>query len=277
MDKVWLITGSSTGFGRVLAEEVVRSGGRVAATARKPETVEDLVAANPERVIAPVLDVTDSASIEAAVQQTIDRFGRIDVLVNNAGFGMIGAIEELSDAEARQQFDVNVFGVLNVMRAALPAMRAQRSGHVLHISSVGGFRSNPAFGLYAASKFALEAIGEASAQELAPLGIKTTIVEPGPFRTDWAGRSMMRAERRIEEYAETAGENDGWLRELDGQQPNDPRKGALAMIAVTQMENPPLRLPLGPEAFAGIRKKLEMVAADLERAEPIGLDMGFGG
>lgn len=270
--KVWFITGSSTGFGRVLAEEVLSQGGYVVATARNPEAMKDLVGA---QCIAPRLDVTDPESIASAHRAALSTFGRVDVLVNNAGYGMIGAIEELSDEEVRDQFDVNVFGVLNVMREVLPTLREQRAGHVLHVSSVGGFRSNPAFGIYAASKFALEAIGEASAQELAPLGIRTTIVEPGPFRTDWAGRSMRRAERRIEDYRTTAGKNDQWLREIDGNQPNDPLLGVRAMIAVTEMEEPPLRLPLGPEAFAGIRMKLETVAQNLEKVEALGMDMAY--
>lgn len=274
-ERVWFITGCSTGFGRLLAEVALENGDRVAATARNPEVLRSLVSAYPGRAAAIACDVTSPESVETAVRDTVDTFGRLDVVVNNAGYGLVGAVEEISDAEARAQFDVNVFGALNVMRSTLPILRAQRSGHLLHITSVAGFRSRPAFGIYASSKFALEAIGEASAAEFAPLGIHTTIVEPGPFRTDWAGRSLAAAERKIADYDGTAGENHRWLQGINGEQPNDPRKAALAMLQVVEMEAPPLRLPLGPEAFAGIRAKLAEVGANLDAVESIGLPMGY--
>ncbi|MBD2021576.1 SDR family NAD(P)-dependent oxidoreductase, partial [Leptolyngbya sp. FACHB-36] len=219
---VWLITGSSTGFGRSLTEAVLQHGYRVIATARKPEQLDDLVAKYPQTVKAIRLDVTNPQEVRAAIQTAIDTFARIDVVVNNAGFGSLGAIEELSDEAIRRQFDTNLFGALDMMRAVLPVLRQQRSGHILNVSSVGGLVAFGATGIYCATKFALEAISEALAKEVASLGIKVTIIEPGAFRTDFNGRSLAVPDQTIEEYAPVSGEFLKWMEQMDGKQPGDP-------------------------------------------------------
>src|SRR5580704_16530345 len=198
--KVWFITGASTGFGRLLAEEVLKAGGKVVATARNLDKVSDLEAKYPQTAKALALDVTKQAQVDAAVEQTVAKFGRVDVLVNNAGYGVAGAIEEVSEAEFMPMFETNVFGLLRVTRAFLPQLRKQRSGHVLNLSSIGGLLASPGLGYYSATKFAVEAISESLAAELAPLGIRVTIIEPGPFRTDFLGRSSVVAEKRIADY-----------------------------------------------------------------------------
>src|SRR5438067_1557709 len=199
---VWLITGTSTGLGRAIAEAVLSRGDRVVATARDVSTVSDLVERFPGQVLATRLDVTDNASVRAAVERAIGELGRIDVLVNNAGHGFLGALEEVPEKQARAVLETNVFGVMAVTRAVLPQMRAQRRGHIVQMSSVGGMVGNPGHAIYATSKFALEGMSEALAGEVAPLGIRVTIVEPGPFRTDFAGRSMRFADP-IDDYRET--------------------------------------------------------------------------
>ena len=203
--RVWFITGCSTGFGRELAKAVLARGERVVATARNVEQVQDFEQSGPELARALPLDVTDLGQVSEAVDHALDAFGRIDVVVNNAGYGSMGAVEEVHEEEIRRQFEVNVFGVLNVTRAVLPHMREMQSGHVVNISSVGGFVGVPGFGIYNGTKFAVEGISEALAQEIEPLGIRVTIVEPGAFRTDWAGRSLAAAPE-IEDYRETVGQ-----------------------------------------------------------------------
>jgi NAD(P)-dependent dehydrogenase (short-subunit alcohol dehydrogenase family) len=263
-----MITGASSGLGRVLAEAVLATGDRVVATARDTEHVSGL--GFPLR-----LDVTDPASVRAAVDAAIAEFGRIDVLVNNAGHGLLGALEELSDAQTRAIMETNVFGVLAVTRAVLPHMRSRRSGHVVQMSSVGGVVGNPGHALYATSKFALEGMSEALAGEVAPLGIRVTIVEPGPFRTDFAGRSMTFAEP-IPDYAETpAGALRARFRDQDGNQPNDPVKAAEAIIKAVADPASPLRLPLGPEAVTRIRDKLTRQLADLSDWEAVSLNTRY--
>ena len=270
MSKVWFVTGASTGLGRALAEAVLATGDHVVATARDVGALDGLAGAFPAR-----LDVTDATSVRAAVHAAIGEFGRIDVLVNNAGHGLLGALEELSDAQTRELLEANVFGVLAVTRAVLPHMRAQRSGHIVQMSSVGGVVGNPGHALYATSKFALEGMSEALAGEVAPLGIRVSIVEPGPFRTDFAGRSMTVAEP-IADYRDTPA---GALRERffaqDGVQPNDPARAAALIVAAVADETSPLRLPLGPEAVDRIRVKLTNQLADLERWAPTGIDTRF--
>lgn len=220
--KVWLITGSSTGFGRSLTEAVLQKGDRVVATARKPEQLGDLIEQYPEAAKAVPLDVTNLQEVGNAVKAAVDAFGRIDVLVNNAGYGSMGAIEEQSDEAIKRQFDTNLFGAINMIRAVLPTMREQRSGHILNISSVGGVVSMAGGGIYSSTKFALEAVSEALAQEVAPLGIKVTIIEPGAFRTDFSGRSLATPDRTIADYAQTSGKFMQWVQEVDGKQPGDP-------------------------------------------------------
>ncbi|TXH04553.1 MAG: SDR family NAD(P)-dependent oxidoreductase [Nevskiaceae bacterium] len=274
-NKVWFITGCSKGLGRALAETVIRQGHRAAVTARDTRTLDALVALAPERVLALTLDVNSEAQAHEAVRQTIGHFGRIDVLVNNAGYGLAGAVEEVSDAEARAQMETNVFGVLKLTRAALPPMRAQKSGHILNISSVAGVVSTPGLGIYNASKYALEGFSEALAQELAPLGIKVTLIEPGPFRTDWAGPSLATPQKMIGDYADTAHKTIQMLNGYSGQQPGDPHKAAVAMMLVVDSPKPPLRLPLGEMAVGRIRHKLATMTAELDAWEQVALDTSF--
>jgi NAD(P)-dependent dehydrogenase (short-subunit alcohol dehydrogenase family) len=274
-DRVWLITGTSTGLGRELALALIADGQRVVATARDIASVKDLQDRDPQRVLAVRLDVTDQASIAAAVEAAIGRFGQLDVLVNNAGHGLIGALEELSDEQTRAVLETNVFGVLAVTRAVLPHLRERRSGHIVQLSSVGGVVGNPGHAIYATSKFALEGMSEALAAEVAAFGIRVSIIEPGPFRTEFLGRSMTFS-TPIADYADTpAGAVRERFSKSDGKQPNDPAKAVAAIIRFVQDENSPLRLPLGPEAVTAIRNKLSQQLADLESWEAVSVDTRF--
>jgi NAD(P)-dependent dehydrogenase (short-subunit alcohol dehydrogenase family) len=272
---VWFVTGASSGLGRAIAEAVLDRGERLAATARRPESIADLERAAPDRVACLELDVTDAASARTAVDAAVRRFGHIDVLVNNAGRGLIGAVEEVSEDQIARLFDVNVMGPLHVTRAALPAMRARGRGHIVQMSSVGGVRANPGHGLYAASKFALEGVSEALAGEVAPFGIKVLIVEPGPFRTDFAGRSLEWS-TPLDAYHGTPAAR---LRErftgMGGTQPNDPARAAAAIIDAVDSDDPPLRLALGPEAVEGIRTKLERQLDELAAWEDVANTTAF--
>ena len=267
MKKVWLITGCSTGFGRELAKEVLAKGYNAAVAARNTDDVKDIVESYPETAIAVRLDVTVTAEITAAVKTTLEKFGQIDVLVNNAGIGYFAAIEESEDEPVRRMFEINVFGLAKMTQAVLPAMRAQRSGHILNISSIGGLRSFPGIGFYNATKYAVDGLSEALSKETAPLGIKVTIIAPSGFRTDWAGRSAKDSNVLIEDYAATAGKNAGQIRSFSGNQPGDPVRAARAMIAVTESPNPPLRLLLGAAALNGGRAKLEELRTDFDTWE----------
>lgn len=263
-NKVWFITGCSTGFGRELAKEALSKGYNVVVTARKPEQVADIVAAYPDTALSLTLDVTIPQQINDAVKTAIDRFGRIDVLVNNAGIGYFGAIEESEEEEVRRMFEINFFGLAHMTNAVLPHMRQQRSGHILNVASIGGLRSFPAVGFYNATKYAVDGLSEALMKEVAPLGIKVTVICPSGFRTDWAGRSANNTKIKIEDYATTAGKNMSDLRGYSGNQPGDPVKAAKAMIQVTETENPPLRLLLGAAALKGARLKLEELRKDFD-------------
>ncbi|NJK46946.1 SDR family NAD(P)-dependent oxidoreductase [Candidatus Gracilibacteria bacterium] len=275
--KVWLITGSSTGFGRILAEQLLEKGEIVVATARKPEQLQDLVARYRDRALAVQLDVTNPSQVRESVNKAIATFGPIDVLVNNAGYGTMGAIEEVSDEIVRQQYETNVFGAIDVMRAVLPQMRQQRSGYILNLSSVGGMVSFPGAGIYCSTKFALEGISEALAKEVAPLGIKVIIVEPGAFRTDFNGRSLVMADTQIADYEEVIGGFRQWLKDMDGKQPGDPAKAALAMIQAVESENPPLRLALGVDAISAIEAKLDTVKTELNAWREVGTNTTYEG
>lgn len=275
--RTWLITGCSTGFGRALAEAVLAHGDRLIATARKPEQLQDLVELYPQQVRTFALDVTDKDSIHSAVSQAKEAFGRIDVLVNNAGYGTMGAIEEVSDEAIERQYDTNVFGTLNTIRAVLPIMRQQHSGHILNLSSTGGMVSFAATGIYCSTKFAVEGLSEALAKEVAPLGIKVTIVEPGAFRTDFNGRSLSVPEQQIDDYAETTGKFLEWLKQIDGKQPGDPEKAARAMIQAVESNEPPLRLALGEDAVNAIEQKLQSVKAELDEWRSVSLATAFEG
>jgi NAD(P)-dependent dehydrogenase (short-subunit alcohol dehydrogenase family) len=255
-DRTWFITGASTGFGRVLAEEVLKAGGKVVATARNLDKVKDFEAKYPQTAKALALDVTDAGQVDSVVTQAIAKFGRVDVLVNNAGYGVAGAIEEVSEAEYMPMFETNVFGLLRVTRAFLPHLRKQRSGHILNLSSIGGVVASPGMGYYNATKFAVEGLSEALAAEVAPLGIRVTIVEPGPFRTDFLGRSGVVAKTRIADYDATAGNMRKYFAENDGKQKGDPVRAVHAMIQVVESPNPPLRLLLGASALQRLRSKL---------------------
>jgi len=264
MKKVWFITGCSTGFGHALAKELLENGYRVAVTARNVEQIKDMVSEYSETAIALTLDVTNHNQIMAAVDATIAHFGQIDVLVNNAGIGYFAAVEESEEEEIRKMFEINVFGLASMTQAVLPQMRKQRSGHILNIASIGGLRAFPGIGFYNATKFAVDGLSESLSKELAPLGIKVTIIAPSGFRTDWAGRSAKNSSIQIEDYATTAGKNMGDIRGYSGNQPGDPVKAAKAMILVTETENPPLRLLLGKNALKGGRIKLDELKQDFD-------------
>ena len=272
--RVWMITGASRGLGAALAQSVLEHGERVVLTARDASAVAELAGRHPDRALALALDVNDGDQVRDAVEQAVGAFGRIDVLVNNAGYGYLGGLEELSEADLRAQFETNLFGAVNVTRAVLPHFRERRGGHIVQMSSLSGVVPNPGEGAYAASKFALEGLSESLAQEVAHLGIRVTIVEPGPVRTEFAGRSLARAEP-IEDYAESVGQVREVLAQLDGAQPNDPARVAEAIISVTREEEPPLRLPLGEEAFAQIRQRLAERGAELDRVEALGNATAF--
>ena len=264
MKKVWLITGCSTGFGRALAIEVLAQGYSVAVASRNINDVEDIVSRYPETALAVRLDVTSGAEITAAVEKTIAHFAQIDVLVNNAGIGYFGAIEESEEAEVRRMFEINVFGLAKMIQEVLPHMRKRRIGHILNIASIGGLRSFPGVGFYNATKYAVDGLSESLSKELAPLGIKVTIIAPSGFRTDWAGRSAKDSNILIADYATTAEKNKGDIRAYSGNQPGDPVRAAKAMIAVTESATPPLRLLLGAAALKGARLKLEELKHDFD-------------
>ena len=272
---VWFITGCSTGFGRELAKLVLERGWRVVATARNPQQIQDLVAGTDGRGLALKLDVTDSAQVIEAVKKAEATFGKIDVLVNNAGFGYMAAVEEGEDEEVRAMFETNFFGLVEMTKAVLPGMRRRRSGHILNISSIGGFVGFPGVGYYNATKFAVEGLSEALAKDVEPLGIKVVIVEPGPFRTDWAGRSLKQTGDGIEDYAKTAAARRQAISSGSGKQPGDPVRAAKAMIEVVQASNPPLRLVLGRMALETARGKLELLRRDFDGWEKTSLAADF--
>ena len=274
-DPVWFITGCSTGFGRSLAEAVLARGWRAVVTARDAARVADLVAGSGERGLALSLDVTDAAQVAAAVDAARQRFGRIDVLVNNAGYGYQSTVEEGDDAEIRAQFEANVFGLFALTRAVLPVMRAQRSGHVINITSVAGLVGFPGSGYYAASKHAVEGFTDALAAEGAPIGISATCVEPGPFRTDWAGRSLKQTPVRIDAYADTAGARLDQTKGYSGTQPGDPARAAAAMIALAEEATPPRHMVLGKFGMDAVTGKLRERLTEIEGRRAASLATDF--
>ena len=267
MSQVWFVTGCSSGFGRLICEELLAQGHRVVATARKVETVSDLAC---DSLLALPLDVTEPAQIAEAVAAAHARFGHIDVLVNNAGYGVIGALEEVSDGELRAMFDVNVFGAVDVMKAVLPSMRSRRSGTILNLSSIAGLTTFPGSCTYSATKHALEALSEGAAAELAPLGIRVILIEPGPFRTDFAGRSIVIAEEQMPDYDSTAGIRREGIKEFDGNQKGDPVLAVKAMISVALEEQPPMRLLLGGSAYDAAAKKSASLSEEFAQWEWLG-------
>lgn len=273
--RVWFITGASRGFGALIAKAAIADGNAVVATGRNIDAIVGRVGASP--ALLPLkLDVTDQASAHAAAHAAAEHFGRIDVLVNNAGFGLLGAVEESSDAEVRRLFDTNVFGLLNVTRAVLPIMRAQRSGHVINISSVAGYRAVAAFGVYSSTKFAVEGLTEALRDELAPLGIHTTVVEPGYFRTDFLDASSLTvAANIISDYEGTSGATRVRAASLNHQQPGDPQQLAVAMLKLADANEPPLRLPLGTDTLAAIAQKNAYVTAETAQWQALAKSTDF--
>jgi NAD(P)-dependent dehydrogenase (short-subunit alcohol dehydrogenase family) len=274
-DRVWLITGCSSGFGRELATLVLKSGYKAGVSSRNIKDVMDIVKDYPQTALPVTLDVTNAAEIKSAVEQVEQKFGRIDVLVNNAGIGYFGAIEESEDEEIRRMFEINFFGLANVTKAVLPGMRKRRSGRIVNIASIGGLVAFPAVGFYNATKFAVVGYSEALAKETEHLGIKVIIIAPSGFRTDWAGRSSKNSKVIIEDYASTAGMNKSNIRGYSGKQPGDPKRAAEAIITVVESSDPPQRLLLGAGALRGARNKLEQLKKDFDTWEEMTINADF--
>lgn len=266
---VWFITGCSTGFGRALAELGIARGWRLVATARDKSRLSDLPAATSGITLPLDLDVTNPTQVAAAVDRAVEAFGRIDVLVNNAGYGYMSSVEEGVDAEIRKLFDANVFGLFDMTRAVLPVMRRQRSGHIINITSVAGLVGFAASGYYAASKHAVEGWSDSLAAEVTPLGIKVTCVEPGAFRTDWWGRSNVQTPNQLEEYAGTAGVRLRGIRD-DGSQPGDPEKAAEAIATIAGSDSPPRHLVLGGLGIERVTRKLSKTLSEIEQWRELG-------
>ncbi|MDV5146716.1 oxidoreductase [Streptomyces sp. SBC-4] len=276
MSKVWLITGANSGFGRAFAEAAIAAGDVVVAAARRPGTLDELVAAHPDQVDAVALDVTDAAAVDRVVAEAAERHGRIDVLVNNAGRTHVGSVEETVDAELRSLFDLHVFGPAALTRAVLPHMRARRSGAIVQLSSVGGQASMAGFGAYSATKFALEGMSEALAAEVGPLGIRVLIVEPGAFRTSLFGNHSLSGDG-IADYADTVGVTRAFVETGGGTQAGDPAKAAAAVLKALDADETPLRLALGDDSIDTILGHLELVRADLTAWEKVGRDTKLDG
>ncbi|CAN1539757.1 FabG Dehydrogenases with different specificities (related to short-chain alcohol dehydrogenases) [Mycobacteriaceae bacterium] len=271
----WLITGCSTGFGREIARAALEAGHSVAVTARNVDAVADFVDQFGDRALALPLDVTDRDQITSAVGSVEKTFGGIDVLVNNAGYGYMAAVEEGEDAEVRKLFDTNYFGVVDTLKAVLPAMRARRSGHVINISSMTGLVANPPNAYYSSTKFALEALTEALAKEVGPLGIKVTAIEPGAFRTDWAARSMQESSTPIGDYDDNVGARKTLIKQFADHLPGDPRKVAEAVLMVAGLDEPPLRLLLGRDVLAAVREKIADLTASIDHWESVTKNVNF--
>lgn len=273
--RTWLITGSSSGFGLALASAVLASNESVIATSRHLETLQILAEQYPETCRLIALDVTDSNQVKNAIAEGVAAFGRIDVVVNNAGYGLVGAFEELASEQITDNFNTNFFGALEVIRGVLPILRAQKSGHLVNMSAAAVIANYPGFSIYGASKWALEGLSESLAIELKPLGIRVTIVQPGPFRTNFIGESLQCAENHISDYDRTSGKFLQFLKKMEGQQPGDPAKAVQAIIAVVNAERPPLRLVLGK--YANEKAQKSIITAENERAKwaSIGLPTDF--
>lgn len=268
---VWLITGCSTGIGREIAAEALARGYRVVLTARKPETVEDLRQTAPDRAIAVALDVTRPEQITQVLAEADRAFGGVDVLCNNAGYGYMAAIEEGDEAEVRAMFETNFWGPLRLMKAILPQMRSRRSGYIINISSQAGLMSNPGTAYYSSSKFALEGLTEGLSREVKPFNIRVTAVEPGPFRTDWSGRSLKQVTNPIDDYAENVGARRAMIAGMHGKLPGDPKRAAKAIVDLNDLSEPPLQLLLGGPVYHTYRAKLDGVIASLKEWEAVTL------
>jgi NAD(P)-dependent dehydrogenase (short-subunit alcohol dehydrogenase family) len=272
--KVWMVTGASRGFGAEISKAVLAAGEKVIASARKVEGLDYL--GDSENLFKVALDVTNEEQVIKAVNSAVKKFGRIDVLVNNAGYGLLGAVEESSAKDVENLYRTNVFGLLNVTRAVLPTMRKQRSGHIINMSSVGGYASGPGFGIYCSTKFAVEGISEALSGELAPLGIHATVVEPGYFRTDFLDSSSLdTTKERIADYAESAGKVREVATEKNHQQPGDPKKLAKALIQLVNAPEPPVRLPLGTDTLARIAEKNAFVEKETAKWKTLSASTDF--
>jgi NAD(P)-dependent dehydrogenase (short-subunit alcohol dehydrogenase family) len=276
MSKTWFITGAGRGLGADIAHAALKAGDRVVATGRQRSAVSDRLGPDSERLLALALDVSDAAQAEAAVGAALQRFGAIDVLVNNAGYGHLGYFEETTAADVAAQYATNVFGLFNVTRAALPAMRAARRGHVFNLSSVAGFRGIETGALYCSSKFAVEGFSECLAQELAPFGVHVTIIEPGPFRTDFlTPESMQFVARELPDYTERREAMRTSFEQRNGKQPGDPVRLAEAMLRLADEADPPLRFTAGALAVNGLAAKLAGMQAELDRWRDLGLATDF--
>ncbi|AMV48311.1 oxidoreductase [Paraburkholderia caribensis] len=275
MEKIWFITGCSGGFGKLLAEAAAARGDKVVATARNVTTLKELHQRYPDTVRTVALDVTRADSIASAVADAEAAFGRLDVLVNNAGHGFLGAIEEGTADEYRPLFDVNVFGLIEMTRAALPLMRRTNGGRIVNLSSGAGIIGMGGHGYYNATKFAVEGLSEALAEEVAPLGIRVIIVEPGPFRTEFLGRSITVAKQQIEAYSATGGGARVYREGNDGRQPGDPHKAVAIMMQAIDAGDPPLHLPIGPRAYALAERKLAAFKADMEAWRGVAIATDF--
>ncbi|RYE37050.1 MAG: oxidoreductase [Sphingobacteriaceae bacterium] len=272
---VWFITGCSTGFGRELAKLILKRGWNAVITARNPDQITDIAEGFEDNTLVLSLDVTDKKQVTEAITKAEEKFGKIDVLVNNAGYGYFSSIEEGEEDKIRAQFETNFFGLLNVTQAVLPKMREQKSGHIINFSSIGGLRAFTSTGFYHATKFAVEGLSESLAAEVAPLGIKILLVEPGPFRTDWAGRSTSRTEVKIDDYQETVGKRMEASLKGSGKQQGDPVRGCEAIIKAVEAENHQLRLLLGEPAYKMALEKLDMMKADFEANKALTLSSDF--
>ncbi|MFC4312382.1 oxidoreductase [Steroidobacter flavus] len=275
MKKTWMITGCSSGLGKHLARAVAERGDQLVATARNPETLRDLALQFPKTVYVCALDVTRPETSTTAVALATEVFGGLDVLVNNAGHGLFGAIEETAPEEYRPLFEVNVFGLIEVTRAALPALRKRRGGRIVNLSSGAGIAGTAGSGYYNASKFAVEGLSEALDQEVAPLGLRVIIVEPGPFRTAFLGRSITMARRQMSDYGQTAGQRRVYRDSNHGKQTGDPAKAVAVILKAVDSENPPLHLPLGPAAYAMADRKLAAFRKDFDAWRPLAIATDF--
>ncbi|MDI4647117.1 oxidoreductase [Cohnella hashimotonis] len=274
--KVWFITGCSTGFGRQIAKQAIEAGYKVVVTARKIEQIQDIVSGNEENTLALTLDVTNDEQIKDAVEQTIRKFGRIDVLINNAGIGYFSSVEESVEEETRRMFEVNFWGLMHMTNAVLPHMRAQKSGHIINFSSIGGLTSFPTLGYYHATKYAVEGVSESLAKELTPFNIAVTLIEPSGFRTDWGGRSSVKTDTQIPELQQSVvGQMLKGVQQSNGQESGDPVKAADAVIKVVEASKPPLRLLLGKAAYQAATHKFTSLLADIEDWKEVTINADF--
>ena len=275
MSNVWFITGTSSGFGRSLTIKALEAGEQVIATARRPEQLTDLLADFPNNLQTVALDVTDAAQVKRVVAEAAATFGRLDVLVNNAGYGLMGALEECDAAQIRRNIETNFIGPLTVMQAALPIFRAQKSGHIINLSAIAAFTNHAGFSVYGGAKAALDAASEALRIETAPLGIKVTVISPGPFRTDFIGRSLEQAAEHLSDYDKTSGKFAAYLEKINGSQPGDPDAAASAIVQMVLDGKTPTQIFLGKFALGAARKKIALMQRELDEWEAVSLATDF--